>query len=309
MPSRSTSWRYQQLRPFGRLAPRQIHTLAIENIRPVIRIAHRLQGPDLLPERIIFDHELVLFLKGKGRVTLGREIHAFAPHDLFLFPPFVPHSITPDREGTIEHAAVHFDLAPRFPSFARDPARRPPYGVRIAHGLELPRRLTLSPDDGIEREFLMLVRAWGRNTPLSNLDAETWLLRILVQLFQKGPSRPERPPADGSLRNRARLERAIAFIRGHFSEDLSVADLARPSGLGPSRFSRLFREWTAYSPAEYLRRLRVEEAKKLLANVDLSIKEVAARTGFQDPYHFSKVFHELDGLSPSHYREALLAGK
>ena len=59
---------------------------------------------------------------------------------------------------------------------------------------------------------------------------------------------------------------------------------------------------------EYLRRVRVQQARVLLEDVDLSIKEIARRVGFEDPFHFSKVFHRIDGLPPSLYREALLAG-
>ena len=66
MINRRAAFRFQRSRPFGRLTPRRIHTLAVENIRPAIRIAHRLTGTQLLPERIIFDHEFVLFLKGEG---------------------------------------------------------------------------------------------------------------------------------------------------------------------------------------------------------------------------------------------------
>ena len=71
----------------------------------------------------------------------------------------------------------------------------------------------------------------------------------------------------------------------------------------------MFNEWTGYSPIEYLRRLRVERARQLLADVDLSIKEIAQRCGFDDAYHFSKTFRQIDGLPPTKYRESLLAGR
>jgi transcriptional regulator GlxA family with amidase domain len=60
---------------------------------------------------------------------------------------------------------------------------------------------------------------------------------------------------------------------------------------------------------EYLQRVRVQHARELLKDIDLSIKEVAARTGFSDPYHFSRVFRRIDGLSPAYYREIVLSGK
>ena len=87
------------------------------------------------------------------------------------------------------------------------------------------------------------------------------------------------------------------------------AALERASGLSPSRLQALFREVTGFPPLDYLRRLRVEEARRLLADRRLSVKEVAARTGFRDTSHFSKVFRRVDGLAPAHYRDALLAGR
>ena len=87
------------------------------------------------------------------------------------------------------------------------------------------------------------------------------------------------------------------------------ADLARAAGLSPSHFTRLFRLWTGLPPGEYLLRKRVEQACKLLGDPTLSIKEVAARSGFDDPYYFSKVFRRVDGLTPTLFREALLAGR
>jgi two-component system response regulator YesN len=60
---------------------------------------------------------------------------------------------------------------------------------------------------------------------------------------------------------------------------------------------------------EYMRRLRVEHARELLADPSLSIKEVAARTGFTEPNHFSRVFSRIDGVPPTAFREAVLTEK
>jgi AraC family transcriptional regulator of arabinose operon len=60
---------------------------------------------------------------------------------------------------------------------------------------------------------------------------------------------------------------------------------------------------------ELLRRARVEEARRLLAAGDLSIKQVAIACGFASPYHFSKVFRRIDGLPPSQYQASVLKGQ
>ena len=93
------------------------------------------------------------------------------------------------------------------------------------------------------------------------------------------------------------------------SHRITPIDLARAAGLSASPFTRVFRRWTGLPPNEYVLRRRVEVARALLGDVGFSIKEVAARTGFEDPYYFSKVFRRIDGLPPTHFRQALLVGK
>lgn len=135
-------------------------------------------------------------------------------------------------------------------------------------------------------------------------------MRMLARLMQSPDGRPETAALiSGGMRKRRRLERAIRHLDSHFALALNTPDLARIAGLSVSQFRRLFREQTGHTPMEYLRRVRVATARQLLGNIDLLIKEIAAQCGFDDPYHFSKVFHEIDGLSPSLYREALLAGR
>ncbi|HRJ48047.1 MAG TPA: helix-turn-helix transcriptional regulator, partial [Opitutaceae bacterium] len=109
-------------------------------------------------------------------------------------------------------------------------------------------------------------------------------------------------------RQRERVGRVTAHMQAHLGETIDHGRLERVSGLSPSRLQAVFREVTGYPPLDYLRRLRVEAARRLLADARLAVKEIAARTGFRDTSHFSKVFRRIDGLSPAHYREALLAG-
>jgi len=62
--------------PFGRIAARKAVSLDVRRIAPVIHIAHRLASPLRIGQRIIFDHELVLILKGRGRFRIGQIDHA-----------------------------------------------------------------------------------------------------------------------------------------------------------------------------------------------------------------------------------------
>jgi AraC-like DNA-binding protein len=292
----------QQARPFGRLTPRKVQPAALEQVRPVIRIAHRHDYPLVISERIIFDHELVLFLVGQGTFFFGAEKRRFGPHDLFCVPPFVPHAIVAD--GGCEHVAVHFDWAPGVPATSRL-SERSPYEIRLPAGLTLPRQTKLVAGDRVEEDLLQLVAAWQTKEPLRVVEATGCLLRVLAALL-----RPESTDASTeSARDRARMEEVLKLLADVSGPTQPPEVLARAAGLSVSHFNRLFREWSGFTPMEYQRRQRIARARALLADARLSIKEIAAQCGFDDPYHFSRVFRQLDGLSPSQYREAVLASR
>ncbi len=292
----------QCLQPFGPLSPQQVCPLPLEQVNPVIRIAHRYEGLLQVPERIIFDYELVLFISGKGIFTFGSEQKTFAAHDLFHIPPFVPHAIAAD--GVCDHLAVHFDWAPGVPGTGHLSQRRP-YEVRLPGGLGLPRQIGLLAGDSLEEELQQLVVAWQRGDPLGGLEATGHLLRVLTTMLRRTAVTTK----DQSARDRLRLERALALLRDPSVSSCSPLTLARAAGLSVSHFNRLFREWTGFSPMDYQRRQRVARARSLLGDTQLTIKEIAAACGFDDPYHFSRVFRQVDGLSPSQYREAALASR
>jgi len=292
--------------PAGRPGARRVHTLRPEQIHPVVRIAHRQEGGLLIPRRIILDYELVLILRGRGEWTCDGERQPLAAHDLLLIPPFVPHAFNFEAAVPAEHIAVHFDFAPAVPSAARGLDKRRPFRVRFTHGLEFPRQRRLYSGHRLERMLQAVVTAHGDGAVLGPATASAQLAGVLLTLLAEPV--PARPP--GSLvRHHARVEQVTAHMRAQLAHHLDHGVLERVSGLSPSRLQAIFREVTGYPPLDYLRRLRVEEARRLLADARLSVKEVAARTGFRDTSHFSKVFRRIDGLSPAHYREALLAGR
>ena len=284
---------------------RKLYTLSLERLRPSIRIAHRSKGLLNIPERIILDHELVLILSGTGDLRFDSASIPFKPNDLFFIPPFGRHAFA-SCGVEVEHIAIHFDLAAQVPSCALDLRRCAPYEVRLAHGARVPRRTVVGPGDSIRSWLRGIVTSFALGAPLPRLQADVLLLNVLTGLIQARPN-AEGPAND--LTRRIRIDRALRFLEKNLSRHLVPSDLAEAAGMSTSHFNRLFRRWTGLPPGEYILRRRVEEARKLLGNVDLSIKEIAALCGFDDPYHFSRAFRRIDGLPPTHFRQALLAGR
>ncbi|MGH9837848.1 MAG: helix-turn-helix domain-containing protein [Blastocatellia bacterium] len=102
-----------------------------------------------------------------------------------------------------------------------------------------------------------------------------------------------------------RLRRAIEFMHDHCARDLRLAEIAGAAYLSEFHFARLFKKITGATPHQYLAALRVERARRLLAETDLTIVEIGGEVGYGSQSHFTKVFREATGLTPRAFREAV----
>lgn len=101
-----------------------------------------------------------------------------------------------------------------------------------------------------------------------------------------------------------RLRRALEFMHDNCGRELSLAEIADAAYLSEFHFARLFKKITGATPHAYLASLRLERARRLLAETDLSISEIGARVGYTSQSHFTKVFRAATGLTPKSFREA-----
>lgn len=106
-----------------------------------------------------------------------------------------------------------------------------------------------------------------------------------------------------NVRNAKALAEAMECIRTRFSQNLTLEDVARQVYLSPFYLSHLFREELGITFIEYLTRVRMEEARKLLRGGGETIANVAARVGYEDASYFSKVFRKMYGVTPRQYRQ------
>ena len=100
------------------------------------------------------------------------------------------------------------------------------------------------------------------------------------------------------------VETIIQFIQLQYAYPITVADMAARVGLNRSYLCKIFKAATGLSPQEYLLNFRIERAKCLLRETDLSISEVAYSCGFRDFPHFSTQFKKRAGRSPGAYRRS-----
>jgi len=98
------------------------------------------------------------------------------------------------------------------------------------------------------------------------------------------------------------LQRARELIDAHYAQPLDLNQLARTANFSRYHFLRAFRSAFHATPHEYLTRKRVERAKELLAESELTVTEICFEVGFESLGSFSSLFHKVVGWSPSIYR-------
>ena len=106
----------------------------------------------------------------------------------------------------------------------------------------------------------------------------------------------------GSLTSRPGLLRARDYLARNFNERISLADAAAFAGLSPFYFQRLFTNTFNETPHEFVTRLRIDQAKKLLLAGNHSVTDICFDLGYESLGSFSTRFHSLTGLSPAAFR-------
>lgn len=117
-------------------------------------------------------------------------------------------------------------------------------------------------------------------------------------------------PAAGRQRVRGGLagwqkKRMVEYIEQHLSNEFSLSTLAKLAGLSPFHFSRAFKESFGLPPQRYQASRRMEKAKELLAQQDISVAQIGIQLGFSDTSSFSTTIHKHTGTTPTVYRRSL----
>jgi AraC-like DNA-binding protein len=185
------------------------------------------------------------------------------------------------------------------------PCEYSPYGgLTVDHNGQRS-SMVLSPEEltdwtaiaGIEPERLMeqVVQAWG--TGHWGRQRALGLLRILIAAFAEVSSHQKQDRMTLGIR---RVAEARLFLMGHYHDsELTVETVAGAVGLSASHLQTLFKKVTGYTPHQMLIDLRMRRANDLLAATNLTVKEIAAMTGWGSQLYFSAAYHRRHGHSPS----------
>lgn len=104
-------------------------------------------------------------------------------------------------------------------------------------------------------------------------------------------------------KNKQKITQAVRYIETNYNKDLNMAVVSNYVSMNYSLFSYEFKQYTGTNFVSYVKKLRIEEAKKLLTDTDLRINEISTKVGYENEKHFMKTFKSVCGVSPSEYRK------
>jgi len=142
-----------------------------------------------------------------------------------------------------------------------------------------------------------LERMLKLSDPLSALSAEGLCLEILSEALQPCSRGPERASPDW-------LPRVHEILHDRYREHLTLTDLAGQVRVHPVHLARAFRKRYTCCIGDFIRKLRVEAACRELLQSDAAIAEIAARTGFTDQSHLTRIMKRHAGVSPAEFRRS-----
>lgn len=287
MPSLPRSFRQVFERPACLL--RELHTVGRTRVT-------QARVPGLAGHTHAGVYEIFLIERGDARWWVEDELHQLAAGDIYLNRPGERHgSLGPSLRPC---AYCWLQLAtPRrcLPGLSLQQSRR------IIRAMDDRRVRSFPATPAMREHFIKLWELHAAPGPDAALRAGAHLHLLLAE-FADEMEKYVRPRHVQTFAMHGVLRRIDADPGGAHSNPA----LAALAGLGLTQFNERFFAETGFTPADYVRRRRVEHAKERLRESDISITTLAADLGFSSSQHFATVFRNFEGVKPSEFRRQLL---
>ena len=151
----------------------------------------------------------------------------------------------------------------------------------------------------IQELFCQLLQEQGRTESYADEMILALLNQLILLLLRQVA---DQPLPDSRMTGEYRIIfQTQLFVSNHVWEDLSVPFVAHHVDMSPSYLTALFQKHLAISPGEYIRRVKLQESKRMIRENKLNFTEIAAELQYSTVHHFSRQFKEKFGITPSEY--------
>ncbi|QTH46806.1 AraC family transcriptional regulator [Cohnella sp. LGH] len=285
----------------------------LNRLSPYIRVAwdSTIYPPVHIPERVLFDYELLYIKEGECEVIVDGIAYKGIPGDLFLFKPNQPHSIRTMNDRPLRQPHLHFDLyyqddSPEVPISFKPYSRlneRERQWIRPNDLRDmtppLPSHIRLNKPEAIEQLMMDIIFEFDSKFPYYETTAKGLFIQLWMHLLRE--IHWQRSPHLHS--NREQLDRVKNYLSHHLHEEATLEELAGLANMSKYYLCRLFKKAYGITPIQYHLSVRLEKAKEMIRFTDLSLTRIAEELGFQSIHAFSRAFRTREGVSPSAYRK------
>lgn len=243
--------------------------------------------------------ELVFGVQGAAELALAGHRYVLGEGDAAIVAPNVPHLERIHSRAKGYHL-LWFRVAPDRIAIHSSSYSR---GNRF----QLIRGASIAPSGAIGRTFeLATEEALTRGTAWFSLVRARLVEGMALAIRHIETHGPGQDPSNA---RRSVTDVAKAFIQSHFSEDLTLDRIAGEVFLSPNYFSSLFTQAEGKTVFAYLHEVRVDEARRLLAETELPIRQVARRVGIPSASYFCRLFRRASGVAAKDFRANAVAAR
>jgi AraC-like DNA-binding protein len=261
---------------------------------PELHYAHNLTIEDVWAKlHVSTRHELIHVRKGQARLKLGSRTVEVVSDDTMLVPKGQRHSDLRTSSGEYQVLMFVFDW---------------PDGNELLRSLDV-RRLVCIPAQA-KLHLRLLCHELQRESLQDSADAQQRASAVLAELVmacvrycQPAPRRVRQASQQAADQRRKRQVKAVReYLQEHFAETISLDQVATEHNMNTFYLSRAFSQEFGASITDVLAGVRMERARELLEDAELSVKQIAYQVGYTNGNYFSKVFRRYYGLSPSEFQ-------
>ena len=227
----------------------------------------------------------------------GREFR-INPGEVLIIPPRELHELIAPPEGVRFIFLFNFNVLAQLKGFAA-----------IQSMLSTPHHITRDTHPLVYNEvyqaLLDMCKEYISGSPYSELSIFSLLIKMLISLYENHIQTTDLFQSVNINKHQEYVEKfgsLLDYIDNHYTEDLTLEDMADIIGFSKYHFSRLFKQYTNFTFCDYLKHRRIQAAETLLEQPEYSITEVALQAGFPSISTFNRIFKEYKNCTPTEFR-------
>ena len=248
-------------------------------------------------------HDYFEFLYGlEGEYEVLTDHQRFRCHrgDFLMINASEPHATIRGLKNS-RLLVIQFDLSVLYPPLA------PVYEAKSAAallqaGITLQRHTHLDDDDPVHQILDAIHREYTKREPGYELAVKADIMRLFVCLLRKKLIVTD-SEAHRRKKEMARLMPVLRYVEEHYAEKIDQKAAAGLIYVSVPWFCRQFQQTTGMCFTDYVQKVRVYEAEKLLLSTDWKVTRISDACGFGNVTYFNRIFKKISGLTPRQYRE------